>query len=180
MFPQTAQGPLRTWKYEAGQGPERTSTWYQPRPSTRRAKPYAAPSTARPLRSCSLSPSPALTARSGRARATHVRVTGPRAADVRCDCPAGHRGLVCKHAVPVIYCRKYNLHPVAKTAKPRPARHAACVLDPIRSMRYSATAQRRCAGPARGHPPRVPDLPLQGRENHEWTTTRSRSTLDSS
>lgn len=40
---------------------------------------------------------------------------GTSAVDVRCDCPAGFAGLICKHTIPVIFGRKYGL--VAVTAK---------------------------------------------------------------
>jgi hypothetical protein len=41
-----------------------------------------------------------------------LTVTGPRPQDVACNCIAGVRALVCKHAVCVIFCRKYGLHPI--------------------------------------------------------------------
>lgn len=44
-----------------------------------------------------------------------VRPFGMAAVDVRCDCPAGFAGLVCKHVAPVIFGRKYGL--VAVSAK---------------------------------------------------------------
>ena len=53
-------------------------------------------------------------------------VTGPHATDVACDCKAGSRGLVCKHTVPVIYCRKYHLRPVAKSRVPASGCPATC------------------------------------------------------
>lgn len=45
---------------------------------------------------------------------------GTSAVDVRCDCPAGFAGLVCKHVAPVIFGRKYGLVAVsARTPAPK-------------------------------------------------------------
>lgn len=36
--------------------------------------------------------------------------TGPRPQDIRCDCPAGSHGRVCKHSVLPIWARKYGVN----------------------------------------------------------------------
>lgn len=41
-----------------------------------------------------------------------LTVTGDRPQDVSCSCPAGARGLTCKHAVCVMFCRKHHVLPV--------------------------------------------------------------------
>lgn len=42
--------------------------------------------------------------------------TGPRSQDVICSCVAGQRGLTCKHAVCVIFCRKHGVRPIKPLA----------------------------------------------------------------
>jgi hypothetical protein len=41
-----------------------------------------------------------------------LTVTGERPQDVACSCPAGTRGLICKHAVLVMFCRKHHVRPI--------------------------------------------------------------------
>lgn len=43
--------------------------------------------------------------------------TGPKPQQVRCNCPAGWTGLICKHVVGPIWGRKYGV--LAVTAKPK-------------------------------------------------------------
>lgn len=57
-----------------------------------------------------------------------IRVTGPRAQDVACDCAdATYRHRVCKHAVCVVFARKHHVRPV-RPVTPVPA-------APVRSCR---------------------------------------------
>lgn len=41
---------------------------------------------------------------------------GPRPQDVACNCVAGQRGLTCKHAACVVFCRKYHVRPIKRGA----------------------------------------------------------------
>ncbi len=75
-----------------------------------------------------------------------VIVTGPHATDVACDCKAGSRGLVCKHTVPVIYCRNYHLSPVAKPATCPGVRYAPRRPD---ARGISATPETAMSGAGR-------------------------------
>jgi hypothetical protein len=59
--------------------------------------------------------------------------TGPMPQDVACDCIAGQRGLVCKHSVCVVFCRKHHV---------RPIRPSAPAIDPSNDLPPSLLAAR--------------------------------------
>jgi hypothetical protein len=65
-----------------------------------------------------------------------LTVTGTGAADVRCNCSAGSKGLVCKHLVCVTFCRKHGVRPIRPVVAPvaykaTVAAKVAASIDPL-------------------------------------------------
>ncbi len=62
---------------------------------------------------------------------------GPRPQDVTCTCVAGQRGLVCKHAVCVIFARKHGVRPLRPAPAPFvpvPSTFTPLVNDPLAAV----------------------------------------------